>query len=35
MEGHVEGVECQDWFFCTKQIPADEVESAIRVKAGA
>ena len=35
MEGHVEGVECQDWFFCTRQIPADEVESAIRVKGGA
>jgi peroxiredoxin (alkyl hydroperoxide reductase subunit C) len=35
MEGHVEGVECEDWFFCTKQIPADEVESAIRVQDGA
>ena len=34
MEDHVEGVECEDWFFCTKQIPADEVESAIRVKDG-
>jgi peroxiredoxin (alkyl hydroperoxide reductase subunit C) len=32
MEGRVEGVECEDWFFCTKQITADEVESAIRVK---
>lgn len=30
MEGHVEGVECEDWFFCTKQITSDEVESAIR-----
>lgn len=35
MEDHVEGVECEDWFFCTRQIPADEVESAIRVKDGA
>lgn len=32
MDGHVDGVECQDWFFCTKQITADEVESAIRVQ---
>lgn len=32
MEGRVEGVECEDWFFCTKKITADEVESAIRVK---
>lgn len=31
IEGHVEGVECDDWFFCTKQISADEVEAAIRV----
>ncbi|MFY9920378.1 MAG: peroxiredoxin [Mycobacterium sp.] len=30
MEGHVDGVECEDWFFCTKEIPAQEVESAIR-----
>jgi peroxiredoxin (alkyl hydroperoxide reductase subunit C) len=32
MEGHAEGVHCEDWFFCTKEIPADEVESAIQVK---
>jgi peroxiredoxin (alkyl hydroperoxide reductase subunit C) len=32
MDGHVDGVECQDWFFCTRQITADEVESAIRVQ---
>ncbi len=31
MDGHVDGVECQDWFFCAKQISADEVEAAIRV----
>lgn len=31
MEGHTDGLECQDWFFCTKQISADEVEAAIRV----
>ncbi len=30
MEGHVDGVECEDWFFCTMEIPAQEVESAIR-----
>lgn len=30
MEGRVDGVECEDWFFCTKEIPAQEVESAIR-----
>lgn len=32
MDGHAEGVTCEDWFFCTKEIPADEVEAAIRVK---
>lgn len=31
MDGHVDGVECQDWFFCTKGLTAEEVESAIRV----
>lgn len=31
-EGHVEGVHCEDWFFCTKEIPAEDVESAIRAK---
>jgi hypothetical protein len=30
MEGHVEGVKCEDWFFCTKDISADAIESAIR-----
>lgn len=30
MDGDVEGVECVDWFFCTKQISEDAVESAIR-----
>ena len=30
MEGAEEGVECVDWFFCTKDIPAAEVEAAIR-----
>jgi len=30
MDGHVDGVECEDWFFCTKEISAHEVESAIR-----
>lgn len=30
MSGQVDGVECEDWFFCTKELTADEVESAIR-----
>ena len=30
MDGHPDGVQCQDWFFCTKEITAQEVESAIR-----
>ena len=30
MTGGVDGVECEDWFFCTKQLPADEVDAAIR-----
>ncbi|QRZ09775.1 peroxiredoxin [Mycolicibacterium austroafricanum] len=30
MSGEAEGVECQDWFFCTKELPADEVEARIR-----
>ncbi len=25
-----DGVQCQDWFFCTKELPADQVEAAIR-----
>jgi peroxiredoxin (alkyl hydroperoxide reductase subunit C) len=29
--GRIEGTHCEDWFFCTKELPADEVESAIRV----
>lgn len=31
MDADAEGVECVDWFFCTKELPADEVEAAIRV----
>lgn len=30
MDGDVEGLSCEDWFFCTREISADEVESAIR-----
>lgn len=30
MDGGVDGVECEDWFFCTKELSAQEVESAIR-----
>lgn len=29
MEGREEGVECVDWFFCTKHVSADEVMAAI------
>ena len=32
MDGKDSGVECEDWFFCTKAIPAEEIESAIRGK---
>ena len=33
MAGADEGVECVDWFFCTKEIPADVVEATIRTGA--
>lgn len=29
MEGHDAGAECEEWFFCTKAIPAEDVEAAI------
>lgn len=29
MSGAEEGVECVDWFFCTKELSADEVEQGI------
>ena len=32
MAGAEEGVDCEDWFFCTKEISADDVEDAIRRK---
>lgn len=32
MDGGVDGVECEDWFFCAKGLPADEVESALRAE---
>lgn len=32
MDGHAEGVKCEDWFFCTKEISANEIETAIRVR---
>lgn len=32
MAGTSDGVECEDWFFCTKDIPADEIDRAIRRK---
>ena len=30
MAGDEGPMDCQDWFFCTKELPADEVEAAIR-----
>lgn len=30
MDGAEVQMDCQDWFFCTKDLPADEVEAAIR-----
>ena len=35
MDGAEEGVECIDWFFCTKELSANEVEARIRVGQGA
>lgn len=29
MDGQVEGVECVDWFFCTREISADEIEKSL------
>ncbi len=31
IEGSADGIECTDWFLCTKELSADEVESAIRL----
>jgi peroxiredoxin (alkyl hydroperoxide reductase subunit C) len=30
VEGKEEGVTCEDWFFCTKEVSEDEVYAAIR-----
>ena len=30
MDGHVDGVTCVDWFFCTKEISVQEIDEAIR-----
>nr|WP_163895419.1 peroxiredoxin [Mycolicibacterium hippocampi] len=30
MDDQVDGVECVDWFFCTKELSADDVERAIQ-----
>ena len=32
MAGAEDGVNCEDWFFCTKQLAADEVEAKIRAQ---
>nr|WP_163756669.1 peroxiredoxin [Mycobacterium botniense] len=31
MAGTAEGVECTEWFLCTKKLSAEEIEAAIRV----
>lgn len=33
MDGHDVDVQCEDWFFCTKAIAAEDIESSIRVTA--
>lgn len=33
MDGAEEGVECIDWFFCTKELSADDIEDTIRTGA--
>lgn len=35
MRGRTDKTHCEDWFFCTKELTADEVESAIRVTSDA
>jgi len=30
MDGHVDGVTCVDWFFCTREISVEEIDQAIR-----
>lgn len=34
MEGKEEGLECKDWFFCTKKLPKEKVTEAIIKKTG-
>lgn len=29
MEGLEDGVECEDWFVCTKELSADDIETMI------
>jgi hypothetical protein len=29
MDGREDGVTCVDWFFCTKELPAAEIDDAI------
>ena len=31
VDGRDENTRCEDWFFCTKELTVDEVESAIRI----
>ncbi|WIM68989.1 peroxiredoxin [Corynebacterium breve] len=32
MSGQEDGVECADWFFCTKELPEDTIENALQKK---
>ncbi len=31
MDDGIDGIECEDWFFCTKELARVEIEAAIRV----
>ncbi|MCV7089519.1 peroxiredoxin [Mycobacterium interjectum] len=35
MRGRMDKTHCEDWFFCTKELTAEEVESAIRTTSDA
>lgn len=35
MDGHEAGVECVDWFFCTKELSEDDIKAAIHQKSAA
>jgi len=35
MSEQADGLHCEDWFFCTEEIPVQDIESAVRVKGNA